>query len=58
MDDFLPFPLNLVFLLLVVPIGLVYLVSLAGVGVLVVRRVLNRLISRRFRAKSVPPPST
>ena len=38
MDDLLPFPIKLVFLLLVLPIALVYMASLAGVAILVARR--------------------
>lgn len=46
MDATLPFPIKLAFLLLVLPVALVYLASVAGVAVLVVRTLLNKLISR------------
>jgi hypothetical protein len=42
----LPFPIEIVFLLLVLPIGFAYLVSVAGVGLLCLRRSARALVVR------------
>lgn len=56
MEDALPFPIKFVFLLLVLPVALVYLVSVAGVVFLFMRRVLGRLATLVHTARRPQPP--
>ncbi|HWA13978.1 MAG TPA: hypothetical protein VHA15_12865 [Burkholderiales bacterium] len=46
MDHGLPFPIEIVFLLIVLPVAFAYLGSVAGVAWLALRKAWNRLVSR------------
>jgi hypothetical protein len=56
MEDALPFPIKMVFLWLVLPVAFVYLLSVTGIALLFLNRVLRRLVSR-FRPTTPTRPS-
>jgi hypothetical protein len=45
MDYGLPFPIEVVFLLLVLPIAFAYLISVAGVGMMFLRKLARKLFA-------------